>query len=72
MIVAIHQPQFMPWLGYFDKMDQADLFVRLDTVQYKEERVAEPERPQDRTGTAMADGSCPVPFSCPHRRGGRQ
>ena len=35
MIVAIHQPQFMPWLGYFDKMDRADGFVLLDNVQYK-------------------------------------
>jgi hypothetical protein len=35
VIVAIHQPQFMPWLGYFDKMDQADAFVLLDNVQYK-------------------------------------
>jgi len=35
MIVAVHQPQFMPWLGYFDKMDQADRFVLLDNVQYK-------------------------------------
>ena len=33
--VAIHQPQFMPWLGYFDKMDRADCFILLDTVQYK-------------------------------------
>ncbi len=35
MIIAIHQPQFMPWLGYFDKMDQVDAFVLLDNVQYK-------------------------------------
>jgi len=35
MLVTIHQPQFMPWLGYFDKMDQSDRFVLLDTVQYK-------------------------------------
>ncbi len=35
MKVAIHQPQYLPWLGYFDKMDQADVFVFLDTVQYK-------------------------------------
>jgi WbqC-like protein family len=33
--LAAHQPQYLPWLGYFDKMDQADLFVLLDTVQYK-------------------------------------
>ena len=35
MRIAIHQPQFMPWLGYFDKMKQADLFVLLDNVQFK-------------------------------------
>ncbi len=35
MIVAIHQPQYLPWLGYFDKMDQADAFCYLDNVQYK-------------------------------------
>jgi len=35
MIVAIHQPQYLPWLGYFDKMDRADAFCYLDNVQYK-------------------------------------
>jgi hypothetical protein len=35
MIVAAHQPQYLPWLGYFAKIEQADVFVLLDTVQYK-------------------------------------
>ncbi len=35
MRVTIHQPQYLPWLGYLDKIDQADLFVVLDTVQFK-------------------------------------
>ena len=35
MIVAIHQPQYLPWLGYFDKMDQSDAFCYLDNVQFK-------------------------------------
>lgn len=35
MILAIHQPQYMPWLGYFHKMACADRFVFLDDVQFK-------------------------------------
>src|SRR5258708_9947026 len=35
MLVAIHQPTFMPWLGYFDGMARADLFVLLDQVQFE-------------------------------------
>lgn len=34
MIVAIHQPNFLPWLGYFHKMARADLFVFLDTAAF--------------------------------------
>ena len=28
-IVAIHQPYFMPWLGFFDKVARADIFIVL-------------------------------------------
>jgi hypothetical protein len=35
MIVTVHQPQYLPWLGYFDKADRADQFILLDDVQYK-------------------------------------
>jgi hypothetical protein len=33
--VAIHQPHYLPWLGYMAKMVEADCFVFLDTVQYE-------------------------------------
>jgi hypothetical protein len=35
MKLAIHQPHYLPWLGYFAKWAAADLFVFLDTVQYE-------------------------------------
>ena len=33
MIVSIHQPAYLPWLGYFDKISRSDIYVYLDTVQ---------------------------------------
>ena len=33
MIVTIHQPAYLPWLAYFDKISRSDVFVFLDTVQ---------------------------------------
>jgi hypothetical protein len=34
VIVAAHQPNFAPWLGFFDKMLHADVLVLLDSVQF--------------------------------------
>ena len=32
--VAIHQPEHFPYMGFFQKMEYADVFVILDDVQY--------------------------------------
>jgi hypothetical protein len=34
VLVAIHQPEHLPWLGFFEKMLRADAFVLLDHVQF--------------------------------------
>ena len=35
MIVAIHQPHYLPWLRYVHKMASCDVFVLLDDTQYE-------------------------------------
>ncbi|MFB6257495.1 MAG: WbqC family protein [Flavobacteriales bacterium] len=34
MILAVHQPNFLPWVGYFSKLAASDSFVLLDEVQF--------------------------------------
>jgi hypothetical protein len=33
-VVTIHQPNFLPWLGFFHKMIMADIFILLDNVPF--------------------------------------
>jgi len=35
VIVAAHQPHYLPWLGYLDKLAGADVFVVMDDLQYE-------------------------------------
>jgi hypothetical protein len=34
VIVAIHQPNFFPWFGFFNKIARSNLFILMDNVQY--------------------------------------
>src|SRR5580765_832935 len=58
MIVAIHQPQYLPWLPYCDKVDSCDLFVYLDNVQYQKNGLQ--NRNQIKTATGPAWLTVPV------------
>lgn len=35
MLLAIHQPNFCPWMPFFEKMNKADIFVILTNVQFE-------------------------------------
>ncbi|HEY6895646.1 MAG TPA: WbqC family protein [Rhodocyclaceae bacterium] len=35
MIVSIHQPAYLPWLGYLARIAASDVFVFFDTVQFE-------------------------------------
>ncbi|MBI2384755.1 MAG: WbqC family protein [Elusimicrobia bacterium] len=58
MIVAAHQPNFIPWLGYFDKMSKADLFIVVDHVQM--ERQSYQNRVRIKTGAGERWITVPV------------
>ena len=34
MIVTVHQPDFLPWLGFFKRWKQSDAYIVLDDVQF--------------------------------------
>lgn len=61
--VAIQQPNYFPWLGYFAKIARADVFVFLDDVAYQSGNAASVT---SRTRVKTANG--PVLLSVPVRK----
>jgi len=33
--ISIHQPEYLPWIGFFDRIAKSDIFVILDDVGYQ-------------------------------------
>lgn len=52
MIVGIHQPNFIPWIGYFYKIYRSDIFVLLNDVQFVKNSYA------DRNSIKTSNGCC--------------
>ena len=52
MIVSAHQPSYLPWLGYLDKMAKADLFVVMDDLQYEAQNFQNRQRIKLASGPA--------------------
>ena len=57
MIVAAHQPHYLPWLGYLDKIAKADLFVVMDDLQYEAQNFQNRQRVKLNDGAGVADGA---------------
>lgn len=54
MLLAIHQPDHMPYLGFFHKMAQADVFVILEGVDFKKNNFQNRNRVWTPNGVAWA------------------
>jgi hypothetical protein len=52
VIVAAHQPHYLPWLGYLDKLAKCDLFVVMDDLQYEAQNF------QNRNRIKLNHGPC--------------
>jgi hypothetical protein len=61
MIIAIHQPNYFPWLGYFHKIAVADQFIFLDDVQYSKNSYT--NRVQIRNGDQAKWMTVPISYN---------
>lgn len=63
MKLTIHQPEFIPWLGFLDKSELADKIVLLDNVQYRHKYFQNRNQVKTKTG--------PVWLNVPIKRNGK-
>lgn len=52
-IIAGHQPHYLPWIGYVSKIDQADIFCLVDTVQFEKKNFQNRNSIRTHTGSMM-------------------
>ena len=62
MRVGIHQPHYLPWLRYFEKIARCDVFVVLNTVQYSKNGWQNRNRIKTASGTTLLTVPVHAPF----------
>ena len=50
--VSIHQPNFLPYPGFFNKIKNSDIFILYDTAQYVKDRWDNRNRVRTKEGSA--------------------
>lgn len=65
MLVSIHQPHYLPWLRYFEKVARSDIFLLLDDVSFT--RNGWQNRNRVKTDQGVRTLTVPVrgPLGCP-------
>ncbi len=53
MTCAIMQPTYLPWLGYFDLIQNTDMFVFLDHVQFSKQSWQQRNKIRDKNGEIL-------------------
>lgn len=52
-VVAIHQPEYLPWLGFFKKLMNCEVFVFLDDAQFEKKGWQNRNRIRTKAGTTL-------------------
>ena len=53
MLVSAHQPAYLPWLGYIEKIVKSDVFIYLDTVQFEKNSFTNRNKIKTANGAVM-------------------
>lgn len=62
-VISIHQPGYLPWLGFFKKIKTSDIFVLLDDVQYEKKQWHNRNKIRTSNGTSWISVPVKAKFS---------
>ncbi|OGZ64158.1 MAG: hypothetical protein A3A98_04225 [Candidatus Staskawiczbacteria bacterium RIFCSPLOWO2_01_FULL_40_39] len=68
MIVTIHQPEYLPWLGFFDRIIKSDALVILDDVGYEKNGFINRNKIKKKNQAGWQYITVPVQGRSPHKK----